>query len=90
MDLKSGGYLEANWMFIPWLGVLLRGEFRDALVWLADERAYLTKSFRATVGIRAVINAHLVAKAEYLFNGEFGGVPSIPNDIFTSSLVCTF
>jgi hypothetical protein len=90
LDLKSGGYLEANWMFLPRLGVILRAEFRDAFVWLDDERAYLTKSWRGTLGVRAVLNAHLVAKAEYLFNQEFGGVPSIPNDIFTSSLVCTF
>jgi hypothetical protein len=37
-----------------------------------------------------VLNEHVVLKAEYLFNGEFGGIPSIPNDIFTSSLVATF
>jgi hypothetical protein len=90
LHLKGSGYLEANWMFIPWLGALVRGEYRDALVWLSDERLYLTKSFRATTGLRAVLNEHVVLKAEYLFNGEFGGIPSIPNDIFTSSLVATF
>lgn len=90
LDLKNGAYLEANWMFVPFLGAIVRGEMRDALVWLADERAYLTRSWRVTLGLRAVLNSHLTIKAEYLLNGEYGGIPSIPNDIFTSSAVCTF
>ena len=74
-----------------------RGEFRDALVWLGNpeapegaDRLYITKSWRATVGARAVVNEHVVVKAEYLHNGEYGGVPQIPNDVFTSSLLLTY
>ena len=29
-------------------------------------------------------------KAEYLVNGEYDGVPHIPNDVFTTSLVMGF
>ncbi len=29
----------------------------------------------------------IILKAEYLHNGEYGGIPQIKNDIFTSSLV---
>ena len=45
---------------------------------------------RATAGVRAVVNEHVVVKAEYLHNGEYGGIPQIPNDVFTSSLLLTY
>lgn len=94
LRLRRGGYLEGEWMAHPALGFYGRAELRDALVWLGDpgapggaERAYLTKSWRATAGLRFVFNAHVVGKAEYLRNGEYGGVPSIRNDVFAASLV---
>ncbi len=87
LDLKDSGYVELNWMFLPYLGALLRGGLRNAFVGLGDTRAYLTKSWRLTVGARAVLGRHVVLKAEYLKNGEFGEVPEFQNDVFTSSLV---
>jgi hypothetical protein len=94
LELHGGAYLEANLMITPWLGVLGRGEYRDAFVWLGNpagpdgaNRAYLTKSWRATGGIRLVFNERIALKAEYLRNGEYGGIPEIRNDMFTSSLV---
>jgi hypothetical protein len=97
LDLKSGAYLEADWMITPLIGVLGRGEFRDALVWLGNpdapggaDRLYITKSWRATVGARLVLNEHVVVKAEYLHNGEYGRIPQIPNDVFTSSLLLMY
>lgn len=90
LDLHGGGYLEGDYMFGPSLGALGRIEYRHALVWLGNERAYLTKSWRATVGLRWVWSDRAVIRAEYLHNGEYGGVPSIPNDVFTSSLVLSY
>jgi len=97
LDLKNGAYLEVDWMITPVIGVMGRGEFRDALVWLGNpeapegaDRLYITKSWRATVAARVVVNEHVVVKAEYLHNGEYGGVPQIPNDVFTSSLLLTY
>jgi hypothetical protein len=94
LKLHNGGYLELNWMLTPVIGLLGRGEFRDAFVWLGDptsdpgaNRAYLTKSWRATGGVRIVFSERVVLKAEYLHNGEYGGIPQIPNDVFTSSIV---
>ena len=55
LDLNGGGYLEVDLMWTPSFGVLGRGEYRDAFVWLGNERAYLTKSWRATVGVRWVL-----------------------------------
>jgi hypothetical protein len=94
LKLRNGGYLELDWMVTPFIGFLGRGEFRDAFVWLGDpqgdagaNRGYLTKSWRATAGCRIVFSERVVLKAEYLHNGEYGGIPQIPNDVFTSSIV---
>jgi hypothetical protein len=90
LDLHSGAYLELDLMINPTFGILGRGEYRDAFVWLGNERAYLTKSWRATIGGRVVLLDRAVLKAEYLRNGEYGGVPGVRNDVFTSSLVLSY
>ena len=56
LDLNNGGYLELDAMLTPSLGVLGRGEFRDAFVWLDTQRAYLTKVVARHVG--AALGAH--------------------------------
>jgi hypothetical protein len=99
LDLKHGGYLELDWMITPIVGLYGRGDLRDALVWLGNpasttgtgaDRLYITKEWRATGGVRAVINEHIVLKAEYLHNGEYGRIPQIANDVFTSSLLLIY
>ncbi len=90
LKLHGGGYLEGNYMILPWLGVLLRAEARNAVVTLGDERAYITKSWRWVTGARVVFNQHLVFKAEYVHNGEYGRIPKIANDVFTTSFLAMF
>jgi hypothetical protein len=90
LDLHSSGYLELDWQFHPVIGVLARAEQRDALVELGVERAYITKQRRYTGGLRLVFNPHVVAKFEYYKNVEYGGIPAINNDMFTSSLVLAY
>ena len=90
LQLRNSGYVELDWQILGHLGVILRAEARDALVTLGQERAYLTKSARYTGGIRVPITANVTAKAEYLNNREFGGIRSIKNDVFTSSLVLAY
>ena len=94
LKLHKGGYLEMDWMLTPMIGIIGRGEFRDAFVWLGDpnapggaNRAYLTKSWRGTGGLRFAFSDRIVLKAEYLHNGEYGGIPQIKNDVFTTSLL---
>lgn len=94
LDLNHGGYVEMNWMITPLIGLIGRGEIRDAFVWLGDpnaaqgaERAYLTKSWRGTGGVRFAFSDRVVLKAEFLKNGEYGGIPTVRNDVFTTSLV---
>ena len=90
LQLNKGAYLTITWRITGLLGVLVRGELRDAFVFLGDERAYITRSYRVTAGVRLTFNEHIALKAEYLFNGEYGGVPQVPNDVFTSSLVLAY
>jgi hypothetical protein len=60
------------------------------MVTLGTDRLYLTKQARFTGGIRVVINPHMVVKAEYLHNEEYGGITAFNNDVATSSLVLAF
>jgi hypothetical protein len=90
LKLKDSGYVEIDYMFLPFLGAMVRAEMRDAFVELTTERAYLTKSLRFTGGLRGVFNPHLVVKAEYLHNREFSGIDEFTNDIFTTSFVVSY
>jgi hypothetical protein len=90
LDLKNGGYVEADVLLTPRIGILGRAEFRDALVQQSTERLYITKNWRATGGLRLIFNSQAVVKAEYSHNGEYGGTPSIPDDVVTTSAVMAF
>jgi len=98
LDLKSSGYVEVDWMILPVVGIILRGEQRNAFVaqlgpWdpgMDGVRAYLTQERRFTGGVRVVLNPRILVKAEYLYNREYGEVPQFRNDIFTSSLVLAY
>ena len=90
LDLHTSGYVEIDAMLVAQLGIILRAEMRDAFVALAQDRAYLTKGERFTGGVRIVFSPHIVLKAEYLYNREFGGVAQFDNDVFTSSLVLSY
>jgi hypothetical protein len=90
LKLHPSGYLEADWQALSFLGLLVRGELRDARVTLGTERIYLTKQMRFTGGLRATFNPHIVLKAEYLHNREFGGIDQFKNDMFTSALVLIY
>jgi hypothetical protein len=96
LDLNYSAYVEANILIFPWLGILARGENRDALVSLGSpeqppaDRIYVTKQIRLTGGVRVVFNPHMVLKVEYLQNIEYGGISQFVNNVFTSSLVMSF
>ena len=90
LDLKQGGYVEADVIVTPIIGVLGRAEFRDAEVRQGLERLYITKNWRATVGARLMFNPNAVIKAEYSHNGEYGDSPGIPDDVVTTSAVMAF
>lgn len=90
LDLKQGGYVEADVIVTPLIGVLGRAEFRDAEVRLGQERLYITKNWRATGGLRLSISPNATIKAEFSHNGEYGGTPSIPDDVVTTSAVMAF
>ena len=90
LHLNPSGYLEVDWQLLAMFGIYARAEFRDALVTLGTDRIYVTKEWRATGGVRVVVNPHLVVKGEYLHNDEYGGINEFDNDVATSSLVLFF
>jgi hypothetical protein len=90
LKLHNSGYAEVDWLPFARLGLLARAEFRDALVSLALDRIYITKEIRYTGGVRLIFSPHIVVKAEYLHNVEYGGIAQFDNDIFTSSLVLAY
>jgi hypothetical protein len=91
LDLHSSGYLELDWQLHPYVGIMGRAEQRDAVVILDPNlRVYVTKQRRYTGGLRVVFNPHIVLKLEYYKNVEYGGLPAIDNDMFTSSLVLAY
>ena len=90
LHLNPSGYLELDWQLLPLFGIYARAEFRDALVTLGTDRIYVTKEWRATGGVRVVVNPHMVVKGEYLHNDEYGGINEFDNDIVTSSMVLFF
>jgi hypothetical protein len=90
LDLKNGGYLEADVIVTPLFGVIGRAELRDAEVAQGTERLYITKNWRATAGARLNISPSALVKVEVSHNGEYGGVPSIPDDLVTLSAVMAF
>jgi hypothetical protein len=89
LELHPSGYLEIDWQLLAQFGLLVRGEIRDALVTLPPTRVYITKEARFTGGFRVVVNPHMVVKAEYLHNEEYG-MNEIDNDVVTSSMVLWF
>jgi hypothetical protein len=94
LSLHGGGYVELVTYLQAHFGLIGRIEYRDAFISLGDpnapggaDRAYLTKGWRATGGVHVNFTDRIILKAEYLHNGEYGGVPQIKDDVFTSSLV---
>ena len=90
LDLKQGGFVEADVLVTSLIGILGRAEFRDAEVNQGLERLYITKNWRATGGVRLSFSPNAILKAEYSHNGEYGGTPSIPDDVVTTSAVMAF
>lgn len=95
-----GGYLLAAYrvtnVFIPYL----RSDFRDAMHWAGASFVYISQATRFTLGLRAEIGTRVIVKAEGTLNREMdpeqllGGtatrIPTIPNDVFTTSLVIKY
>lgn len=90
LDLRQGGYVEADVLATSLIGVLGRAEFRDADMTLGQERMYRTRNWRATAGVRLSFSPNATLKAEYSHNGEYAGTPSIPDDVVTTSAVMAF
>jgi hypothetical protein len=68
-----------------------RVDWRDALHQSGASFVYISKILRATAGVRFEIGTHLIVKAEYTTIHELNpGVPQIPDDVFTSSVIVKY
>jgi len=84
----KGGYVEASYQALPWVGAYLRADFRDALL-RADTNLYITDDARGTAGLRFDLSPNVIGKVEYLHIKERRG-PELNDDVFTSSLIFKF
>jgi hypothetical protein len=86
----TGGYAQiayrANNTLVPYARV----DYRDATHWSGASFVYISDLGRATLGLRAEIGTRVIVKAEATKNEELGDVPTIPNDVVTSSLVIEY
>ena len=68
-----------------------RVDWRDALHQSGENFVYISKILRATAGVRFEIGTHLIVKAEVTTVRELNpGIPQIPDDIVTSSVVVKY
>ncbi|MCO4746410.1 MAG: hypothetical protein KC912_16555 [Proteobacteria bacterium] len=83
-----GGYMEFRYTATPWMGGLLRFDWRDATMRI-EHNFYDSNVGRVVGGLRFVPRPDLTVKVEYLGVIELEG-PAIPDDVFTTSCVFTF
>lgn len=84
----EGAYLELDYQILPWLGAVVRGDARRALLF-AYPNLYITDDVRAAVGLRFDWSWNLIGKIEYLRIQELTG-PEIDDDVVTSSFIVRF
>lgn len=81
----TGGYAELSYQALSWLGVLARGDFRDADLY-ADPNVYVTDTVRGTAGLRFDLTWNAIAKIEYTHIRELEG-PELNDDVITTALI---
>lgn len=86
----KGAYGLVGYRLFNWMTPYARVDWRDAVHRSGESFLYLSNVARATFGSRFEIGASVIVKAEYTLNQELGRAPSIPNDIFTSSLLVKY
>lgn len=86
LDFKAAygliGYRALNWL-MPYF----RSDWRSALHQSGASFVYTSDLIRFTPGVRFEVGTHVIIKVEYTVNRELGRIPSIPNDVFTTSVV---
>ena len=90
-----GGYVLAAYRLTNTFVPYLRLDNRDALHSSGASFVYVSTVARATLGLRAEIGTHVVFKAEGTLNREVDlddptRIPTIPDDVVTTSLVIKY
>ena len=83
----KGAYVLVDRRVNSWLTPYVRADWRDAVHAEGVQFVYEAHVARATLGARFAVTSRILAKIEYTFNRELGGIPQFPDDILTTSLV---
>lgn len=77
----QGFYAEASYRILNWLGIMVRGDLRDAAhLDYTVPFAYVSQMWRLTAGLRFDINNNVMLKAEYLHLQPFGRMQEALDD----------
>jgi hypothetical protein len=83
----KGGYVLVDHKVNSRLTPYVRVDFRNAIHLKGADFVYESHTLRSTIGAHFAMTSRIIAKLEYTFNRETGGIPQFNNDILTSSLV---
>jgi len=86
----TGAYGLVGYRITNVLEPFARVDWRDAVHQSGASFVYISQLARLTLGLRAELGPHVIAKAEGTFNRELGRLPQFPDDVFTTSLVLTY
>jgi hypothetical protein len=83
----KGAYVLVDHRVTSWVTPYVRLDWRDAVHTHGADFVYESHVARATIGAHFEMTSRILAKIEYSFNHELGGIPQFADDVVTSSLV---
>jgi hypothetical protein len=83
----KGAYVLVDHRVAPWVTPYARLDWRDAVHTHGTDFVYESHVARATVGAHFEMTPRILAKIEYTWNHELGGIPQFADDVVTTSLV---
>lgn len=96
-ETASGFIVSGGWARLAWTLPLKGGYLNGITLYVRYGRRHARfegftelHTERYTAGVRLELFDFLALKAEYLFNRELSGAPTVDNDVFTSSAVFTW
>lgn len=83
----KGAYVLVDHRLTSWATPYVRVDWRDAVHTHGADFVYESHVARATIGAHFEMTTRILAKIEYTWNHELGGIPQFADDVVTSSLV---
>jgi len=83
----KGAYVLVDHRVAEWLTPYVRVDWRSAVHQHGADFVYESHVARATIGAHFEMTSTILAKIEYTFNHELGGIPQFADDVLTTSIV---